>query len=73
MSKNNCIYNVVVYVGDFMSHDRRTVYTCSKQSKAEQFLHDYCKDHEEVTKAYIERSYGREALRRCKHDYEEDE
>lgn len=73
MGKGNCVYNVVIYVGDFMSHDKRTIYTCSKQSKAEQYLHDYCKSHDEVCKAYIERSYGREALRNNKRKFDDEE
>ena len=73
MSKNNCIYKVVVYNGGMDSHDCKVVYTTSKQSKAEEYLHDYCKQHDEVCKAYIERSYGREALRNQKRRYDDDE
>ena len=73
MAKGNCIYKVVVYVGDFTSHDTRTIYTTSKQSKAEEYLHDYCKEHPEVTKAYIERSYGREAMRNEKRRFDDEE
>ena len=72
MSKGKCIYKVVVYVGDFMSHDTRTIYTTSKMSKAEEYLHDYCNAHPEVVKAYIERSYGREDIRNAKRSYEDD-
>lgn len=73
MAKGNCIYKVVVYVGDMTSHDTKTVYTTSKQSKADKFLHDYCKEHVEVCKAYIERSYSRESIRNEKRRYEDDE
>ena len=73
MGKGNCVYKVVVYVGDFNSHDRRIIYVTGKQSKAEQYLHDYCKEHDEVCKAYIERSYGREALRNEKHRFDDEE
>ena len=72
MSKNNCIYNVVVYVGDFYSHDTKIVYTTSKMSNAEAFLNKYTKEHPEVCKAYIERSYDRNARRNAKHMREED-
>lgn len=73
MSKNNCIYNVVVYVGGMSSHDTRVIYTTSKQSNAESFLHAYTKEHPEVCKAYIERSYGRQAGRDRKRFREDDE
>lgn len=73
MSKSNCVYNVVIYVGGFESHDKRTIYTCSKESKAEEFLHDYCREHEEVCKAYIERSYRRGDLRDRKRQFDDEE
>ena len=72
MAKGNCVYKVVVYVGDFASHDTRVVYTTSKESKANTYLHDYLKSHPEVNKAYIERSFGREAMRNAKRSYEDD-
>lgn len=73
MSKGNCIYNVVVYVGGLSSHDTRIIYTSSKESNAERFLHAYLKEHEEVCKAYIERSYGHEAKRNAKYMREDEE
>lgn len=72
MSKGNCIYKVVVYVGGMYSHDTRVVYTTAKESNAERFLHAYLKEHPEVCKAYIERSYGRQSSRDAKHMREED-
>lgn len=72
MSKRNCIYKVVVYVGGMYSHDTRVVYTTSKESTAERFLHAYLKEHPEVCKAYIERSFGRAERRDAKHMREED-
>lgn len=72
MSKGNCIYNVVVYVGDFSSHDTRIIYTTSKQSNAERFLHSYCNEHPEVCKAYIERTYGHDSRRNAKYMREDD-
>lgn len=73
MSKGNCIYKVCVYMGGYDSHDARVVYTTSKQTNAERFLHEYCEEHPEVCKAYIERSYGREAQRNAKHMREDEE
>ena len=72
MSKGNCIYNVVVYVGEFTSHDTKVVYTTSKESNAERFLHGYLKEHPEVNKAFIERIYGRAEKRNAKYMREED-
>ena len=72
MGKNNCVYKVVVYIGSFESHERQVVYTTSKMSNAERFLHDYCDKHAEVSKAYIERSYGRDMKRNIKHMREYD-
>ena len=72
MSNGNCIYKVVVYTGGMYSHDTRTIYTTSKESNAERFLHAYLKEHPEVQKAYIERSYGRQSGRDAKHMREED-
>lgn len=73
MSKGNCIYNVVIYTGDFMSHDKKVVYTTSKESNAERFMHSYLKEHPEISKAYIERSFGREARRNAKYMREDEE
>ena len=73
VSKGNCIYRVVVYVGEFTSHDTKVVYTTSKESNAERFLHAYLKEHTEVNKAFIERTYGRTEKRNAKYmreDYE---
>ena len=72
MSKGNCTYNVCVYTGDFYSHDSKVVYTTSKQSNAERFLHEYCRNHPEVSKAYIERKYERNNRRQAKYMREED-
>ena len=73
MSKGNCIYNVVVYIGDFSSRETRTIYTTSKQSNAERFLAEYLRDHPEVNKAYIERSYDYVSKRNAKRMREDDE
>lgn len=73
MAKGNCIYNVVVYIGGLSSHNTQVVYTTSKESKAEQFLHDYLKEHEEVCKAYIERTYGRADKRNAKYMREDED
>lgn len=73
MGKGNCVYKVVIYVGDFYSHDKRVIYTSSKMSKAEEYLHDYCRSHPELSKAYIERSYGREEMRNAKRHYDDEE
>lgn len=58
MAKKNYLYTVVVYVGGLASHDSRVVYTCSKESDAEKYLHKYLREHPEVCKAYIERAYN---------------
>lgn len=73
MSKGSCMYSVYVYVGGLSSHDVKKIYTTSKQSDAEKFLHAYTKKHEEVCKAYIERSFGRSDLRKAKRMREEDD
>lgn len=73
VSKGNCLYNVVVYVGNLSSHDSKCVYTTSKMSNAERFLHEYTKEHPEVCKAYIERSYSREAKRNAKYMREDED
>ena len=72
MSKGNCIYNVVIYVGGMDSHDVRVVYTTSKQSNADKFLNDYLKKNADVCKAYIERSYSRQDRRNAKRFIDED-
>lgn len=73
MSKGNCIYNVCIYVGGFQSHDFKVVYTTSKMSNAERFLHDYTNEHPEVHKAYIERIYSRDSKRNAKYMREDEE
>lgn len=73
MAKGNMIYSVVVYIGDFMSHDTRVIYTCSKESQAQRYLHTYLKSHPDVSKAYIERSTSRHTLRETKRMREDDE
>ena len=73
MSKGNCTYDVVVYIGNFSSHDTRVIYTTSKESNAERFLHSYLKEHPEICKAYIERSYRRFDERRAKHMREDED
>ena len=65
------IYKVVVYVGDFTSHDRRVVYTTSKESDAKKYLFDYMKDNPDISKAYIECDYNRR-LNRNRVELEED-
>lgn len=72
MSKGNCIYNVVVYIGGFESHDRKVVYTTPKESKANEYLHKYMREHEEVCKAFIERSFNRAEMRNAKRFIDED-
>ena len=72
MSKGNMLYSVVVYVGGLSSHDTKTIYVCSKESEAEEYLYAYIKEHPEVCKAYIERDFNRR-LNRNKCDYIEDE
>jgi len=71
MAKGKMLYQVVVYVGDFYSHDTKTVYTCSKESGAEKFLHKYLKEHKEVCKAYIEKSVNMR-LHRNRYELDED-
>lgn len=73
MSKGNCTYNVVVYVGGMDSHDRRVIYTTSKESNANKFLHDYLQKNEDICKAYIERSFSRQDRRDAKRFREDDE
>ena len=72
MSKGNIIYLVVKYEGDINSHETRVIYTTSKESQAEKFLHAYLKNHPEVCKAYIERRFSRESVRDAKRRREED-
>lgn len=71
MAKGNMLYKVVVYVGGLSSHDTRTVYTCSKEKDAENYLHKYLKEHPEVCKAYIERDYNTR-LERNRREVDED-
>lgn len=73
MSKGNIIYNVVIYVGDFDSKERRVIYSSSKESNAQKFLHDFLRKNDDVCKAYIERIYSRQAGRERKHFREDDE
>lgn len=73
MGKGNCLYNVVIYVGGLSSRETRTVYTTSKESNAERFLHSYLKEHEEVQKAFIERTYGRDTKRNAKYMREDED
>lgn len=73
MSKGNCIYKVCVYVGGFNSHEAKVVYTTSKMANAERFLAEYTREHSEVCKAYIERSYGRDYKRSAKHMREDED
>lgn len=70
MAKGRMIYTVVVYVGGLDSHETRAIYTCSKESDAERFLHKYVKAHPEVCKAYIERSLN---MRLNRNNYEPEE
>ena len=71
MAKKNYLYTVCVYVGGLSSHDCREIYTCSKESDAEKYLHKYLREHTDVTKAYIERTYN---MRLKRNQYElEDE
>ena len=71
MAKGNMLYSVVVYVGGLASHETRVIYTCSKESKAEAYLHDYLENHPEVCKAYIEHSFN-SRLNRNRVEIEED-
>ena len=71
MAKGNMLYKVVVYVGGLSSHDTRTLYTCSKESDAEAYMHKYLKEHPEVCKAYIERDYNTR-LERNRREVDED-
>lgn len=73
MSKGNCIYKVCIYIGGFESQDFKIVYTTSKMANAERFLHEYVKEHPQVCKAYIERSYGRDIKRNAKHMREDED
>lgn len=73
MAKGNCLYQVCVYEGSMSSYDKKVVYTTSKESEAERFHHSYLKEHPNVCKSYIERSYGRDTRRRVKHMREDDE
>lgn len=73
MSSGNITYKVMVYVGDFGSHEVRCVYTTNKEKNAEKFLHEYLRTNSDVCKAYIERSYSRNEIRRFKRMREEDE
>ena len=66
MSNGNCTYKVVIYVGGIESHDRRVIYTTSKESNAEKFLNEYLKRNPDVCKAYIERSFSRKDRRSAK-------
>ena len=70
MAKGKMLYQVCVYVGGLSSHDTRVVYTTSKESEADTFLHKYLKDHPEVCKAYIERSVN---MRLKRNQYEAEE
>lgn len=73
MSKGNCIYKVCVYVGGFSSQEVKVVYTTSKMANAERYLANYARNHAEVCKAYIERSYGRDSRRSAKHMREDED
>ena len=73
MSKGNCIYKVCVYLGGLDSRDAKVVYTTSKMSNAEQFLHAYTREHPEVCKAYIERSYVYSRERNAKYMREDED
>ena len=70
MSKKNFIYKVVVYIGGISSHDCKVIHIDSKESEAEDFLHNYLKNHPEVCKAYIERAFNKK-LNRNKYELEE--
>lgn len=72
MSKGNMTYHVVIYVGGFDSRETRTIYTTSKESQAQRFLHTYLRNHPEVSKAFIERRFSRESTRDAKRRREED-
>ena len=72
MAKKNYLYTVCVYVGGLASHDCRVVYTCSKESDAEKYLHAYLKEHPEVFKAYIERTFNMR-LKRNQRDIEDED
>lgn len=73
MSKGNITYSVCIYVGDFDSRQSMVIYTTSKESNAQKFLHEYLRSHPEVQKAFIERKYSRNEIRRSKRMREEDE
>lgn len=69
MAKGKMLYKVCVYVGGYSSHETKVVYTCSKESDAQAYLHKYLKKHPEVYKAFIERSVNMR-LNRNKYDSE---
>lgn len=73
MSKGNMTYNVCVYVGDFDSREVKVVYTTSKESSAQKFLHEYLRKNPDVSKAYIERKYSRNEIRRSKRMREDED
>ena len=73
MSKGNITYNVCIYVGDFDSRETRVIYSTSKESNAQKFLHDYMRKNTDVQKAFIERKYSRNEMRRSKYFREEEE
>lgn len=73
VSKGNMMYNVCIYVGDFDSKEVRVIYSTNKESKAQEYLHDYLRNNPEICKAYIERKYSRNEDRRSKYMREEDE
>jgi len=73
VAKGNCIYRVCVYIGNMHSQESKVVYTTSKLANAERFLHEYTREHPEVCKAYIERSYARESRRNAKYLREDED
>lgn len=73
MSKGNMMYNVCVYIGDFDSKEYRVIYSSSKESKAQDFLHEYLRKNPNVCKAFIERKYSRNENKRSKYLREEEE
>lgn len=73
MANGNCVYKVCIYTGNMESRESRCIYTTSKQSKAEAYLHSYLREHPEVCKAYIEREFTRQSMRDRKSRYYEDE
>ena len=72
MSKGNMIYSVCIYVGDFDSRETRVIYTASKESDAQKYLHDYLRKNPDVQKAYIKRKYSRNENIRSKRMREEE-